>query len=100
MADCVRLCLDCAAICAACVTLVSRGSRWAAQLCQLCAEICDACAAEGDKHDNDHHYFGRATSKRTYAPQRGMIRHPYGPGLKARGSPLGALSSQQLPAFD
>jgi hypothetical protein len=43
-----------AAICGACVTLVSRGSRWAAQLCQLCAEICEACAAECDKHDNDH----------------------------------------------
>jgi hypothetical protein len=50
LAECTRLCLDCAAICSASVTLLARGSRWADELCQLCTRVAEACAEECAKH--------------------------------------------------
>jgi hypothetical protein len=54
MAECGRLCLDCAAICQLFVTLLARGSGLAAELCHLCAEACDACAAECERYDMEY----------------------------------------------
>ncbi len=54
MAECVRLDRDCADACRLAATLVSRGSRFAAEFCALCASICDACAAECEKHEAAH----------------------------------------------
>jgi hypothetical protein len=50
MADCIRLCHECAPVCGLCATLLSAHSRFAQQLCGVCADICDACAAECGKH--------------------------------------------------
>lgn len=54
MARCIELDRDCAAICALAVSLMSRGSEFAARICAVCAEVCDACAQECAKHDSDH----------------------------------------------
>lgn len=54
MARCVRLDIDCAAICRLAVGTMARGSELAADVCELCAEICDACAQECAKHSMAH----------------------------------------------
>jgi hypothetical protein len=50
MADCIRLCHECAPVCGACVTLLSGNSRFEYKLCDACADICEACAAECGKY--------------------------------------------------
>jgi Domain of Unknown Function (DUF326) len=50
MAECIRLCHECAPVCGVCVTLLSGNSRFEYQLCTVCAEICEACAAECGKY--------------------------------------------------
>lgn len=54
MAECIRLDMECAAICKATAQLVHLGSNHANAACQLCADICNACAEECEKHDHDH----------------------------------------------
>ena len=54
MAECVRLDLDCAAICRLAAGYMARGSARATEVCRLCAAICEACAAECQKHEADH----------------------------------------------
>jgi hypothetical protein len=54
MADCIRLDLDCAAICRLASGFMARGSARARDVCRVCAMICDACAAECAKHKVDH----------------------------------------------
>jgi hypothetical protein len=53
MAECIRLNMDCAAICRLAAGYIARGSARAGDVCRLCAEICDACAAECQKHQTD-----------------------------------------------
>lgn len=55
MVECVRLCLDCAAVCATTIDLVARASTFYREYCHLSAEICDACAAECEKHLHHEH---------------------------------------------
>jgi hypothetical protein len=54
MADCIRLDLDCAAICRLASGYMARRSERAATICRICAEICEACAAECAKHPPEH----------------------------------------------
>lgn len=50
LARCIRLDLDCAAICRVAAGAVARGSELAPQICQACADVCDACAQECERH--------------------------------------------------
>ncbi|KTT17996.1 four-helix bundle copper-binding protein [Pseudacidovorax intermedius] len=54
MAGCIRLDMDCAAVCQLAAAAMARGSEHAAAICTLCARICEACAAECAQHDMDH----------------------------------------------
>lgn len=50
LTNCIRLDLECAAICKAAAELMSIEGAYSKELCQLCAAICNACAAECEKH--------------------------------------------------
>lgn len=54
MARCIRLDMDCAALCRLAAGYMARGSECVSTLCRACADICDACADECEKHDHDH----------------------------------------------
>lgn len=54
MAACIRLNMECTAICNTAVQFMTLESNHANALCQLCADICNACAEECEKHDMDH----------------------------------------------
>ncbi|WP_084498255.1 four-helix bundle copper-binding protein [Pedobacter sp. V48] len=54
MAECIRLDMECAAICYAAEQLMSLGIDSAKQLCKLCAEICKDCGTECGKHHTEH----------------------------------------------
>jgi hypothetical protein len=54
MAECGRLCVDCAAICGLTHTLLSRGSRWAALVARQAAQISTECAAECGKFGDEY----------------------------------------------
>lgn len=54
MAQCIRLDIDCAAICRLAAGYLARGSSFATQVCELCADVCEACGAECAKHPHDH----------------------------------------------
>jgi hypothetical protein len=55
MAQCIRLDMDCAAICRLAAGYMSRGSEFAMEICALCADVCDACGAECEKHQHHVH---------------------------------------------
>lgn len=50
LTKCIRLDLECAAICKAAAQLMSIEGAYSKELCQLCAAICNACAEECEKH--------------------------------------------------
>lgn len=54
MGACIRLDMDCAAICRLTAGYLARDSKNIEQICRLCAEICDQCAEECSKHDTEH----------------------------------------------
>lgn len=54
MTNCIRLDMECAALCYSSAQLMSLGSDKAKAVCGICAELCDACGAECGKHNNDH----------------------------------------------
>ena len=54
MARCIRLDMECAAICYSAAQLMSLGSDHARDICRTCAEICQACGEECARHDMDH----------------------------------------------
>lgn len=60
MRRCVRLDLDCAAICAATGTVASRSTesneRVLLQLLDVCATVCQACAEECEQHASQHEH--------------------------------------------
>ena len=43
MAECIRLDIDCAAICRLAAGYMARGSALAVHVCELCADVCEAC---------------------------------------------------------
>lgn len=50
LARCIKLDIDCAAICQLTAAYVARDSEHAHHLLKECAEICEACADECEKH--------------------------------------------------
>ena len=52
MAECIRLCHECAPLCGVCVTLLSGNSQFEYSLCAICADMCEACANECGKYPN------------------------------------------------
>lgn len=52
---CIRLDLDCAAICRLAVSYMARGSELAGMICETCADVCEACAQECEKHSAMEH---------------------------------------------
>lgn len=50
MTNCIKLDMDCAAICQLTASLIARGSKHGQHLLKECAEICNACADECQKH--------------------------------------------------
>lgn len=52
--QCIRLNIDCAAICRLTSAMLNRGSALAAEICAACAAACEACADECARHDNEH----------------------------------------------
>jgi hypothetical protein len=55
LAKCIKLDIDCAAICQLMASLVARGSEHGNHLLKECAEVCEACAAECEKHTHMEH---------------------------------------------
>lgn len=55
LARCIRLDLDCAAMCRLAAGAMARGSELVSQICQACAGVCDACAQECERHKQMTH---------------------------------------------
>jgi hypothetical protein len=53
-ASCVKVALDCAAICRLVGELIARDSRFAREMYLVCARVCDATAAECEKQAAGH----------------------------------------------
>lgn len=64
MANCIRLDIDCAAICSLTASLIARDSVHGKHLLQECAEVCARCAAECEKHKKMQHCADCATACR------------------------------------
>jgi hypothetical protein len=54
MSLCIRLDLECAAICRAAAEVMSLGGEYSDQLCRICADACKTCAEECAKYDTEH----------------------------------------------
>jgi len=54
LAGCIRLDLDCAALCRVVTAFAARGSAYTVSLAAVLADICKACGAECAKHEMDH----------------------------------------------
>ena len=54
MAACIRLDMECAAICYATAEVMGLGGKKAKELCLVCADICQQCANECARHKNEH----------------------------------------------
>ena len=58
MAQCIRLCSDCADVCEATTRLGLRrtgsNEQILTEMLLLCARVCDECAAECERHDMEH----------------------------------------------
>ncbi len=50
LSKCIKLDIDCAAICSLTATLLARASEHGHHLLKECAEVCNACAEECEKH--------------------------------------------------
>ncbi|GGG18384.1 four-helix bundle copper-binding protein [Pontibacter sp. FD36] len=55
MERCIRLDLDCAAICKMALDYVSRDSTMKRDVLDLCARVCRECGAECEKHSHMEH---------------------------------------------
>jgi hypothetical protein len=47
---CIKLDLECAAVCRATAEIMEMDGKYVDAFCQLCADICTSCAEECDKH--------------------------------------------------
>jgi len=54
MAACIRLDMDCAAICRLAASYMARGSDFAQEVCEICADVCEACGTECARHQHPH----------------------------------------------
>ena len=50
MVSCIKLDIDCAAICSLAASFIARNSVHGKHLLKECAELCNLCAAECEKH--------------------------------------------------
>ena len=50
LTTCIKLDIDCAAICSLTASLLARGSAHGEHLMRECIEVCNACAEECEKH--------------------------------------------------
>jgi hypothetical protein len=48
--ECIRLNLECAAICRSAAEVMMLNGKYVEYICQLCSEICTVCAEECEKH--------------------------------------------------
>jgi len=48
--ECIRMDLECAAICRATAEIMTMDGKYIDALCQICADICTACAEECERH--------------------------------------------------
>lgn len=55
LAHCIRLDLECAAICGAAVQVMTLNGVLSAELCEICAKMCMLCAEECEKHEEMAH---------------------------------------------
>ena len=55
LTNCIKLDIDCAAICTLTVSLLTRGSEHGKHLMKECIEVCNACAEECEKHQHMEH---------------------------------------------
>ncbi|MEP7278416.1 MAG: four-helix bundle copper-binding protein [Bacteroidota bacterium] len=55
MTACIRLDMDCAAICSLTAQFIARKSIHGKHLLKECAELCGLCAAECEKHEHMQH---------------------------------------------
>ena len=55
MTACIRLAIDCAALCSLTASFIARGSAHGGHLLAECAELCGLCAAECEKHVHMQH---------------------------------------------
>jgi hypothetical protein len=55
LTECIKLDIDCAAICTLTASLIARGSEHGKHLLKECAEVCNACAAACEKHAHMEH---------------------------------------------
>lgn len=78
MARCIRLDLDCAAICRLAVEVMGRGSENAATICSACAELCELCAEECGQHQMDHCQACAQACRQCVQACRGMAQAPSG----------------------
>ena len=72
MARCIRLDMDCSAICRLASAAMARGSEQASAICGLCAQICDACADECGHHQMGHCQDCATACRRCAQACRGM----------------------------
>ena len=54
MERCIRLDMDCAAVCRLTAEVMARESECHIMVCRLCEKICTACAEECGKHQHEH----------------------------------------------
>lgn len=48
--ECIKLDLECAAICRATSEIMTMDGQYVDALCQICADICTTCAEECERH--------------------------------------------------
>jgi len=65
MAACIKLDIDCAAICHLTAAFIARGSVHGIHLLKECAELCGLCATECEKHAHLQHCKDCAEACRT-----------------------------------
>jgi|SRR5687768_6225157 len=56
LVNCIKLDIDCAAICSFTASLLARNSAHGRHLLRECIEVCNACAAECEKHAHHHEH--------------------------------------------
>ena len=54
LTSCIKLDIDCAAICTLTASFLGRGSEHGKHLMKECIEVCNACADECEKHAHHH----------------------------------------------
>lgn len=65
MTACIKLDIDCAALCSLTAGFIARGSVHGKHLLKECAELCGLCAAECEKHSSMQHCKDCAAACRT-----------------------------------